>query len=351
MVAPLNWGLGHASRCIPIIRCLLNNNVKVSLAAEGRPAALLKAEFPDLPLFELPDYGISYPAKGSMTLHMLKSIPQILRGISAENRVLNRLIDEQNIDAVISDNRYGLYSSKVPCVLITHQLNIKARWGMSIINRFNTQFISKFHACWIPDYDTSQNLSGDLGKVPRQNAKYWYIGGLSRFSSRSEPISKDIEVLAVISGPEPQRTKFEEMVLTKSLNSQNKVVIVSGKTEESSRIKKGNVEWFASVDSQELQCLMQRARLVLCRSGYSSLMDLAATGSKAVFVPTPGQTEQEYLAQLHKDRGNFYFMTQSRFSWGEMLEQYDKYGGIRRGNSTDFEKTVLQFIQEVKTGC
>lgn len=349
LVSPLNWGLGHASRCVPVIKYLQEINIKVSLAAEGRPAALLRAEFPHLPLFELPGYAISYPQKGSMALHMLKSVPNILAGIRSEHKALEKLIEEQKIDAVISDNRYGLYSKKVPCVLITHQLNIKSPWASAVLNRLNAGFISKFHRCWIPDYADITNISGDLGIPANPHEKYQYIGALSRFSPRSEPVIKDIDVLAVISGPEPQRTLFENQVLKECLNAEETVVIAAGKTDENSRWKKNNVTVYSSLDTRELQGMMQRAKLVLCRSGYSSIMDLAVTGNKAVFVPTPGQTEQEYLAGLHMERGNYFYMPQSKFNRKEMIDNFKLYPGIQIENRNHFKKVVLDFVELLNT--
>lgn len=347
MVAPLNWGLGHAARCIPIIKHLLQRGIAVSVAAEERPAALLKSEFPDLPFFELPGYDISYPVKRSMTLQMLKTVPQILRGINGEHQALQKLIDSHKIDAVISDNRYGLYSQKVPCVIITHQLNVKTPWGGGLVRKANFKLISKFQACWIPDFSNGQNLSGNLAQAGNSFPRHRFIGPLSRFSPPAGRTEKDIDVLAVISGPEPQRTKFEEMVLKESLKTKQKVVVVAGRTDELTRSKYGNVEVFSSVKAQDLEQLMHRAKLVLCRSGYSSIMDLAVMGNQAVFVPTPGQTEQEYLAKLHLARGNYYCMTQNQFNWDEMTGNASNFTGIQIDHHTVFKSTVNEFADTI----
>lgn len=329
LVAPLNWGLGHATRCIPIIRALTEKNVRVSIAAEEHPKALLEKEFPDLDFFDLPGYQITYPSGGNMAIHMVKLMPKILKGISEERKALEKLIKEKNIDGVISDNRFGLHTNLVPTVFITHQVMIKSAFAESIIQKLNRRFISKFDTCWIPDYEGDPNLSGDLSHRYEKPKGARFIGPLTRFS-RSEPKEVDIEVLAIISGPEPQRTLFQHIVQTELEISNLKSVMVIGKAEQPQHLKLENIEVRSHATATELEDLINRSKYLVTRSGYSTLMDLAAMGRSAIMIPTPGQTEQEYLAQYHMDRKHYFAIDQDRFD----LEEAIKF-------STDFEGVFL----------
>lgn len=187
LIAPLNWGLGHAARVIPIIRELLNLEAEVLMAADGRALEFLRKEFPQLNWIRLPGYDIRYQEKGSLTLQLLRQLPKIMVSFFAEQRQLEKIIQEERIDVVISDNRYGLFSKKIPCVFITHQTGIIVpkpfKWTEKIINRINHILISKFDACWIPDFEGENNLSGDLSHKYSKPPNAIFMGPLSRFSS------------------------------------------------------------------------------------------------------------------------------------------------------------------------
>jgi len=198
LVAPLDWGLGHATRCIPIIRYLVEKNCEVIIAADKRPMELLKKEFPSLEFVVMPGYNISYPKNGSMVLKMAVQVPKILKGTKQEHTQLEKIIAEEKIDAVISDNRFGLWAKKIPCVFITHQLMVKSPLGEKWIHKLNKDYISKYSECWIPD--VKNGLSGDLGnkfKLP-EHAKF--IGLLSRFNTPLNPLSRG-ETLSVSKYP------------------------------------------------------------------------------------------------------------------------------------------------------
>ena len=154
LLAPLDWGLGHATRCIPIIKELLIRKCEVWVAASGDQKALLKEEFPFLPFVELPGYRIKYDKNRAFTLlRLIGSVPKILIRVKEENRWLRQFVEMERPDMVISDNRYGLWHSGLYCVLITHQLGIKSSWGAWIdrwIQRGHYRLIGKFSACWVP---------------------------------------------------------------------------------------------------------------------------------------------------------------------------------------------------------
>lgn len=311
LISPLDWGLGHASRCIPIIRQLIVVGHRVTIAGFGRSLALLQKEFPQLESIELKGFSPSYSEHGNTILHLFLLLPKFVATIFLEHYTLKKLISHYKFDIIISDNRYGLWNKKVKNILITHQVMIKTpswlRFGEYLIYRISCLMIGRFDECWIPDYKESPGLSGDLShKYPVPgNAKY--IGPLSRFQqSEKDPVNThgEGEILAIVSGPEPQRSIFED-ILIKHLSGLNQPsTIITGKPElTETRVLNGTLTITPHVSVGEMSSLITSSSIVICRSGYSSIMDLHALGAKALFVPTPGQTEQLYLAEFHHKAG------------------------------------------------
>ncbi len=358
LIAPLDWGLGHATRCIPIIRYLLEKKCEVIIGADGRPFDLLKKEFPSCELVQISGYNISYPKNGSMVLKMASQIPKILSGIKREHELLKKIIKDKKIDAVISDNRFGLWSREVPCVFITHQMMVKSPFGENLIYKLNKNYISNYSECWVPDVAGENNLSGDLAhKFPLQkNGKY--IGVLSRFSASNEKRFLDSarnDILIILSGPEPQRTAFEKKILEQlaplSLRRGvgGDVLIVQGITENNERRKiSENVEMVSHLTSDELQKEILSSEIILCRPGYSSVMDLALMRRKAIFVPTPGQTEQEYLAKYFSERKIAYSVSQRKFDLNVALKESEKYSGFtEKYSGEEYKKAVDSFLSSL----
>lgn len=296
LLAPLDWGLGHATRCIPIAHALESKGYEVVFAADGRPLQLLMEAFPKHDFIKIPGYNIRYPKNGNMAASMLWQSRKIWKGIRAERQALDSIIRDFNIDGVVSDNRFGLYSKEVPCVFITHQLRIQAPYFQKWIQKINYKHIQKFDQCWVPDTNHS-TLSGQLTAGLNPPFDCQFIGPLSRFAPLDK--TEDLEILAIVSGPEPQRSLFEQL-LRKQLKGKN-ALLVLGKPEAQIDEKEGDLRIVSHLNSQALNQAMANANIVVSRSGYSTLMDLAAVGKKAVFIPTAGQTEQLYLAeQFHK---------------------------------------------------
>ncbi|MBL0146036.1 MAG: glycosyl transferase family 28 [Chitinophagaceae bacterium] len=317
MVAPLDWGLGHATRCIPIVNDLIKGGYKVIIAASAQTEVLLKKEFPQLLFLQLPGYNISYTKnKFWLPLKILQQLPKIFYAIKTENKWLQQKIDEQKIDAVISDNRPGLYSKKAKCIYITHQLTIKAKLSFieNWLQKIHYKYINKFSECWIPDYEGENNLAGDLShpqKLPKTPVQY--IGPLSRFVKKELPVIYDAAI--ILSGPEPQRTIFENIILAQIKHTAKKLVLVRGLPNQPSNKKMNypNVVCYNFLNSEELNNLLFQAKIIICRSGYSSIMDLEAVQKKAVIVATPGQTEQEYLAKTLAQKNKHIIAYQNNF--------------------------------------
>ena len=303
LVAPLNWGLGHATRCIPIILELQKNGFTPIIASDGVALALLKKEFPDLIALELPSYNIQYSKKGkNLKWKLFFNSPRTIKAILLEQKLINKWIIDYHLSGIISDSRLGLFTKKVPSVFITHQLTVlsgKTTWLTSKIQRY---FIKKFHECWVPDVEGAINLSGKLGHVKNDKLNIKYLGVLSRFKKKN--ITKVYDLMVLISGPEPQRSILEEKLIKELKNYSKKVVFVKGKVEEEQKSEQiGNIAFYNFMQSAELEKTINESEVIISRSGYTTIMDLAKLKKKAFFIPTPGQFEQEYLAkQLELDR-------------------------------------------------
>ena len=324
LVIPLDWGLGHATRCIPVIRELLAQGCDVWLAGEGVQEHLLKAEFPGLPFLQLPGYRIRYAktARG-LIWKMIQQLPKMRRAIQYEHSWLKKINKEYNFDAVISDNRYGLYHSTIPCVFITHQLTIKsslAKWTEKILQKRNYRYINRFTECWVPDAEGENNIAGELSHPLLQPAvPVHYIGMLSRFKKNEVGEIKN-NLLVILSGPEPQRSILEEKIITDITHYNGTATIVRGLPGSPALIPStGMIKFYNHLPSTKLNVAMQEAEFVISRSGYSTVMDMMTLQKKAVLIPTPGQTEQEYLGNYLMEKGIAVCVTQKDFSLSKAL--------------------------------
>jgi len=347
LVAPLHWGLGHATRCIPIIRELLKNNYNVFLASDGGALLLLRKEFPELPYVSLPSYNITYPKKGAFfKLKLMLKAPYIQKIITSEKRVIEELVSEGKIHGIISDNRWGVRSKNIPSVIITHQLNVLSGSTSYVSSKMHQKLIKKFDACWVPDLEGSINLSGKLGHfkdVLSVPFPVTYIGLLSRMKKKKLPIVYD--VLCLLSGPEPQRTVLEEQLLSVFKNSEKKILLVQGIVEDVKKEKQiGNIKVINFLKSDDLEQAINESTYIVSRSGYTTIMDLAAMEKKAFFIPTPGQFEQVYLAKRLKQAGFVPSCKQHKFKI-EKLDKISFYKGLKDFNSQPDFKNLFRFFE------
>ncbi len=299
LVAPLDWGLGHATRCIPIIRSLLNNGHKLVIAAEGAQFILLNQEFPTIKFVELQGYRVKYNKnKHFFLLYLIAQIPSIIKTINAENVWLKQIVEDEMIDLIISDNRYGLFHKTIPSIFITHQLNIKApfKWLEQLIQSINYKYINQFTACWVPDMEGSLNVGGVLShptKMPKMPVQY--INLLSRFEIK--PIEQKYDLCVLLSGPEPQRTLLEEKIVNSIATINATILLVRGKPDSNQVLSvPNNVTVVNHLSTTLLGEAIQQSEFILSRSGYTTIMELLALQKKMILIPTPSQTEQEYLA-------------------------------------------------------
>lgn len=296
-ISPLDWGLGHASRCVPIIKELTDNN-KIIIGITHRNSRFFDQYFPDLEKVHLPSYSISYSKRVPLWLKLLLQWPKINSIIRTENKLLQTLIPKHKIDLLISDNRFGMYHKSVHSVFITHQLNVQTPFSFGIANSINRRFIHRFNEVWVPDYEQkSLRLSGQLSDSEGIRIPVKYIGPKSALMdlTKGSPAKKN-DVLILLSGPEPQRTVLEEILIKKFSGFKGEIVLVRGSDSEYNT-KIGNIRVVNYAYTNELRDVIVNSETVICRSGYSTLMDLhLLQKKKLILIPTPGQTEQEYLA-------------------------------------------------------
>ena len=308
IIAPLNWGLGHATRCVPIIKELQKSNFTPVIASDGTALQFLIKEFPSLEFFELPSYKISYGR--NLKWSLIRKIPTIVRAVHKERLLIQEYIHQNpNVVGIISDNRFGCYYTKIPSVYITHQLNVLSGFLTPVTSFFHRRVIRKYNECWIPDEENSV-YSGKLSRSSK-NLNQKYIGVLSRFKKQELP--QDIDVLILLSGPEPNRTQLEIKLTSIFKTSSKKVYLIQGIVEKTQKTTKENQLTIVNfMLTKQLEHTLNLSKMVICRAGYSSVLDLVSLRKKALLIPTKFQNEQEYLAEYLQQKGYFSFVKERK---------------------------------------
>ncbi|MDB9963884.1 glycosyltransferase [Vicingaceae bacterium] len=347
LVAPLNWGLGHATRCVPIIRELQRQKAEVIIGGDGMALAYLEVEFPELASISIPDLKIRYPKSGGFLLYFAIRITRLYSHVRKENAVLKKLVRQHNIDGIISDNRYGLYHAQKPSVLITHQLYIETPSFKRTVRGMVRKLIAKFSICWVPDIAGSDNLSGRLSHSERLIPKTEFISLLSRFSAPKKEKEIQRRALAVLSGPEPYRSQLEAILIKELRKLKCNALIVRGViTEKNKRIKISNqLEIVDYLTTDELRAESEKSEFILSRSGYSSIMDLVAMHQKALLIPTPGQNEQEYLAQHLNSHPLFVFSSQDKLNLANAFLELENLPKITLTELPNQKEPIQAFLK------
>ena len=333
LVAPLNWGLGHASRCVPLVQRFLDEGNEVILGGDGASLTLLRRHFPKCRYVFLAPLNLRYGKGKRQVWAMIKALPKLMAWAYKDHVMLQAVLREEKIDMVVSDNRFGLYTSHQSqttnpsspiTVYITHQLHIFLpkgwRWLEPLVARLHARIYTRYNKVWVPDYEEPEkSLSGELGHPaishqPSAFSNIEYIGPLSRFaqSTNCKP-QTTYGVVAVLSGLEPQRTMLERELVARYRDSQEKVLIVQGLLNRpNTRIKRGAITIVPYMGDEELAAALMDAKHIIVRSGYSTIMDLDALsllpsmgrsgGASIEFIPTSGQPEQEYLAHFMAEK-------------------------------------------------
>lgn len=311
------------------------------IASDGDALLLLQEEFPTLKSIELPSYNIQYPKNGKyLKLKLFFNLPEVIKTINKEKQIVADLIISEKLIGIISDNRMGVRNTSIPSVYITHQLNVLSGIATFLTSSFHQYCINKFNECWIPD-DKFINYSGLLSistKIKNQK----FIGVLSRFKKQTSPIKYDLLIL--LSGIEPLRSKLEKMLILELKRYKGKVLFVRGIVSEKQKTgTKDNITFCNYLLTHELQKAINESKLVLARSGYSTIMDLATLGKESFFIPTTGQNEQEYLAR-HLDKMRIApFASEDKFKI-EMLDQIENYKGFSNNYSMQLESNLFDLF-------
>jgi uncharacterized protein (TIGR00661 family) len=342
-----SWGLGHATRSLPVIRKLIDEKHHVTVISNGRSLEVLKKELgEDILYIDIPDYPMLVSENTRQFL--AKSMvywPVFIKRIEDGLSQLQKILDKKNYDCIISDARYDMYSKKIPSFFISHQMRIMNPLQIQMferaMERFNMFFFKRYIGVMVPDYKEN-NLSGDLShNLKRIDEKtIHYVGVLSDFTKR--PLKKDIDYLISISGPEPQRSFLEEKLASQVQELEGNVVMTLGKAEKYSIVKKKHLTTYSFVTKELREELLNKAKLVVSRSGYSTIMDVAVVGAKALFIPTPGQIEQEYLSAYHNKLGTFYSVKQDAINLKSDVKIAAEKTGITR--ECDVKKTVENIL-------
>ena len=356
LVAPLDWGLGHATRCIPVIYELMAQNAEVWLAGEGSQESILRKEFPSLPFLALTGYRVKYGRSApGLIKNLLFQWPALTKAIRNEHRWLEQMINEHHFDAVISDNRFGLYHDSIPCIFMTHQLAVKSpfgKWSESLLQRYNYRFINRFSECWVPDNEKGSDLAGDLSHP--QNLPVIpvsYTGFLSRLKQSEIPEKKG-HLFISLSGPEPQRSLLEDNLINQLSHYNGTAVMVRGLPNASRLIPSTNdIQFYNHLPTDQYVDEMAKAEYVISRSGYSTVMDLAVMKKKSILIATPGQTEQEYLSQYLEERKIAVCIDQKEFNLEVALKKAASFPYYKLENTGNkLSAIIAAFLSTLKAG-
>jgi CheY-like chemotaxis protein len=337
----LHWGIGHASRCIPIAKAFEELGWEVTLASDGAALDLLRISLPHLKILEMPALEIRYSSEPFSSLGNFSLVPRLMRHINKDHKWLQRLTQKHRFDLIISDHRLGAWHPSIPSILVAHQLNIPFAPHLQFLNRFHHRLLKPFSEVWIPDAPGG-TLSGSLSALPSAPLRFWNMGLLSRFYPEHLPAAASTPsedyILGMASGPPPQRQLFIKCLVRWASKMPLPLILMEGSPGPLHEHYEGTVRCFNHLPTNEMARFISGASLVVARSGYSTLMDLAAFNKPALLVPTPGQWEQEYLAKHLSEQYGFPTATQA-------LNQIPNFNGIKNTwpkNLNFFSKEALE---------
>ena len=349
LIGVLDWGLGHASRMVPLIHYLLQTQCQILIAATGPQRKLLELEFPSLQFLSPPEYGVKYKkGKRKLVFGLIRQLPRLFQIITTEREWIRRISKLYDLDIIISDNRYGMRDNQIFSVIITHQLAPITGMGAvidQIIGKLHASYLNYFNQIWVPDLE-QKGLAGKLSHTGLVSKKLKYIGPVSRFEKTFNYTIKPGHLLVMLSGPEPNRSLFEELLLEQLLSYKGSYTLVRGLPMSTEALPNS----INHADALTLQALIQEAQYIICRSGYTSVMDLLKLGKTALLVPTPGQTEQEYLANYLDKEGLFIHAPEKGFTLSSEVERLRNFRPqFPKINFSQFKSVLDKLIEEIKT--
>jgi len=332
-----SWGLGHATRSLPVMRRLIDEGHELTLVSQGRSLEVLRRELGEQveEFIEVADFPIlSGSSPAEVMGRAMVYWPSFVKNIVEGHQKIKKIGEKSSFDLTISDGRYDGFLSDVPSFFISHQMRIMNPLRFGLMEKgsevFNEYFFQFFSGVIVPDFGDEDNLSGDLGHnlVRIDKSKLHYVGVLSDFSSRR--LKKEIDYLISVTGPEPMRSVLENKLLSQAGELKGTVAVTLGKSESVEVAEQEGIKVYSFLSAKQREELLNRSKMVISRSGYSTILDLAVIGSKALFLPTPGQVEQEYLGQYHNSRGTFYSVAQDEVDLCSDVDLAKKCSGIKR---------------------
>lgn len=345
-----DWGLGHATRSKPLITALLERGHKVEFITTGRALKVLQQHFgTECSYRDVPSIVSPYTDKENFALNFALSTPKMLASLSRARKISKKIIKDNDYDIVISDCRYDVYGKRKNSYLINHQLRFAAPTGTeTFVEAWLAYRMERYHRIIVPDYKSSKyNLSGRLSHkmklIPKK--RIVYIGHLSQLKKKKN-VNKDIDYFITLTGPEPQRSILEKKVFKQAGKLSGRVVIAGGNPDKQKVEIPENVEYYPYLGTEEMEEMMNRTKFFISRSGYTSMMELAETGiEKALLIPTPGQTEQEYLAEYYSKQGFFSCVDQKNLHLRKNIKQAKDFKGFQP--PWDTEQSVKNFLEVV----
>ncbi len=346
----LNMGLGHAARSLPIIRRFIALDWQVIIGSNGRALRFLEQELPETETVVTPDYAIEYTRGRWLIPKLMLQAPRVMARIAEERKFTSHIVEKYSPNMIFSDHCYGAYHRNIPSYFLTHQVYFAMPAGLDVFAHCaalgNFYFHKKFQKVIILDEKGAEGglLSGELGRHPESRSTYAYAGIISSVEKKESDAPLDL--LVSISGPEPQRTLLETRILPEIETMPGKKVVVLGKSESTARIRKDvNLQVYSHVPREEMSHLFNRAKMIVSRPGYTTLMELAELGKKALFIPTPGQTEQLYLAKRCREKNWFHAVSQDKLKLSDDCITAEKYPGISLSGAT--EKTLSTIFENI----
>ncbi len=369
LVCPLPWGLGHAGRMIAVIERLRHRHT-VIIASDGPAINLLRREFPGLTFIRFPFPTIRYGREGIGTLRWGLLSLYFLISKTRDLEKIKRLVKLHKIDIVLSDNRYGARARGTRNILVSHQLAPKLPRGLGfarpLVHGVIRNLAGKFDQCWVPDYPDNPNLSGKLSHLARPPKNIRFAGPLSRLDRKTGEDAASISVddtdsssgrepekattspviLTLLSGPEPQRSIFEEILAAQLIKTDVPALIVQALPCKGRHVKKGKLTMVPHLPDKPMTDAIRSARYVIARAGYSTILDLAFLNKTALLVPTPGQPEQEYLARHLEKQGSFIRMTQKEFDLEKGIQMLKEFRGAPAFPKEDLLTPLIRSLHD-----
>lgn len=348
-----SWGLGHASRSVPILEALRGAGCALTVISHGRALLLLRRELPgDVELLEWPHVPHTLGRTAlEFTLRSAAAIPAFLRVMVWERAQTRALLQRRRFDRIVSDNRYGVQDPAVPSFHVTNSVRFLAPGRIAaiewLLEAFNYRWFRNLRRVIVPD-TAADALAGDLAHrlrifPPRLLA---YVGILSPI--RARPLTQDLDAFISISGPEPQRSILERIVRDQLPHLPGRIVVALGRPEVSTVERVGATDLYGFLERAAQEEMINRARVIVARPGFSTISALAEVGRRALFIPTPGQTEQVYLAAYHQSRGTVHAAPQHRLRLADDLTVAAQRPGLQAQVKT--AAAVRQVVDLVLAG-